>query len=227
MKEKIYIGSSLEEVEALAIKELGVSKENLYFDVLSDDQITRDEVQVHVMVDANPVKIAKDYIENYLHNVGVSAFVERRMRDNVIEFGVNSATDNSLLIGKNSKNLIALQMLTTFVANQFFDQATETGLVIKVDIGDYRRQRDESLERLATRIARDVARTKIPVRLRPMNSYERRIIHDKLSTWRDVTTFSEGVEPNRCLVVSPKENNRPVKVEEPKENKPETNTENE
>ena len=59
MKEKMYIGKSLEEIEELAVKELGVAKEDLYFDVISENAQTRDEVQVQVMVDANPVKKGK------------------------------------------------------------------------------------------------------------------------------------------------------------------------
>ena len=64
MKEKMYIGKSLEEIEELAVKELGVAKEDLYFDVISENAQTRDEVQVQVMVDANPVKKGKDFLEN-------------------------------------------------------------------------------------------------------------------------------------------------------------------
>ena len=63
---------------------------------------------------------------------------------------------------------------------------------------------DEKLEKLAVRVGREVARTKIPVKLRYMNAYERKIIHNKLSTWRDVTTHSEGIEPRRYLVITPK-----------------------
>ena len=60
MKEKIYVGKNLQEIENLAVEELGVAKEYLYFDVTSEE---RDEIQVHVMVDANPVKVGKEYIE--------------------------------------------------------------------------------------------------------------------------------------------------------------------
>ena len=87
MKEKIYVGKSLAEIEELAVTELGVSKDDLYFDVTSEE---RDEVQVHVMVDANPVKKGKDYIENYLREADIYGFVERKMRDNVVEYDINT-----------------------------------------------------------------------------------------------------------------------------------------
>ena len=189
MKEKMYIGKSLEEIEELAVKEWGVAKEDLYFDVISENAQTRDEVQVQVMVDANPVKKGKDFLENFLREGNIDGYVERKMRDNIVD---------------NSQTLAALQYVTSLIVNPYFDRETESGLIVKVDIGDYRKNRDEKLERMAVRIAREVAKTKIPVNLRYMNAYERKVIHTKLSTWKDVTTHSEGIEPRRYLVIEPK-----------------------
>lgn len=207
MKEKMYIGKNLEEIEKLAIQELGVAKEDLYFDVISENIDTRDELQVQVMVDANPVKKGKDFLENFLKNGNIDGYVERKMRDNIVEYCITTADANGALIGHNSQTLVALQYVTSLIVNQYFDRETESGLIVKVDIGDYRKNRDEKLERMAVRIAREVAKTKIPVNLRYMNSYERKVIHTKLSTWKDVTTHSEGVEPRRYLVIEPKESN--------------------
>ena len=204
MKEKMYIGKSLEEIEELAVKELGVAKEDLYFDVISENAQTRDEVQVQVMVDANPVKKGKDFLENFLREGNIDGYVERKMRDNIVEYAITTADANGALIGHNSQTLAALQYVTSSIVNQYFDRETESGLIVKVDIGDYRKNRDEKLERMAVRIAREVAKTKIPVNLRYMNAYERKVIHTKLSTWKDVTTHSEGIEPRRYLVIEPK-----------------------
>ena len=204
MKEKMYIGKSLEEIEELAVKELGVAKEDLYFDVISENAQTRDEVQVQVMVDANPVKKGKDFLENFLREGNIDGYVERKMRDNIVEYAITTADANGALIGHNSQTLAALQYVTSLIVNQYFDRETESGLIVKVDIGDYRKNRDEKLERMAVRIAREVAKTKIPVNLRYMNAYERKVIHTKLSTWKDVTTHSEGIEPRRYLVIEPK-----------------------
>lgn len=204
MKEKIYIGKSLEEVEKLAVTELGVAKEDMYFDVLSADDVTRDEIQVHVLVDANPVKKGKDFLEAFLQNANIYGYVERRMRDNVVEYAITTDDANGILIGKNSQTLAAMQYLTSLVVNQYFDRDNESGLIVKVDIGDYRKNHDEKLEKMATRIAREVVRTKIPAKLRYMNAYERKVIHNKLSTWKDVETYSEGVEPKRYLIIAPK-----------------------
>lgn len=200
MKEKLYTGKTLEEVEVLAVKELGVAKEDMYFDVIKEGE----DAEINVIVDANPVKKGKDFLESFLREANISGFVERKMRDNVVEYSITTEDANAVLIGKGSKTLAALQYVTSLVVNRYFNPETESGLIVKVDIGDYRRRRDENLEKLATRVAKEVAKTKIPVKLRAMNAYERKVIHNKLSDWRDVTTHSEGVEPNRCLVIEPK-----------------------
>ena len=201
MKEKMYVASTLAEVEELAVKELGVAKDDMYFDVISENET---EVQVNVMVDANPVKKGKDFLEKFLEEANILGFVERKMRDNVVEYCITTENANGLLIGKNSKTLSSLQYITSLIVNQYFDRDNETGLIVKVDIGDYRKRRDENLEKMATRIAKEVAKTKVPVKLNYMNAYERKVIHNKLSTWRDVTTHSEGVEPQRYLIIEPK-----------------------
>ena len=201
MKEKMYVASSLQEVEERAVKELAVAKDDMYFDVISEKE---NEVEVNVIVDANPVKKGKEFLEKFLENANILGFVERKMRDNVVEYCITTENANGLLIGKNSKTLSALQHMTSLIVNQYFDLENENGLIVKVDIGDYRRRRDENLEKMATRIAKEVAKTKIPVKLNYMNAYERKVIHNKLSTWRDVTTHSEGVEPQRYLIIEPK-----------------------
>lgn len=197
MKEKLYIGHTLTEVEDLAVKELGVPKEDMYFDEISDTEI-------NVIVDANPVKKGKDFLETFLKNANILGFVERKMRDNVVEFSITTEDANAVLIGKNSKTLLALQYATSLVVNRYFDLDKESGLIVKVDVGDYRKKRDENLEKLAVRVAKEVARTKIPVKLRAMNVYERKVIHTKLADWKNVSTHSEGVDPNRCLIIEPK-----------------------
>ena len=202
MKEKLYLGKTLEEVEVLAVSELGVAKDDMYFDVISDG--SNGEAEINVIVDANPVKKGKDFLENFLRNAGISGYVERKMRDNIVEYSITTNDSNAILIGKNAQTLVSLQNITSLIVNQYFDKETENGLIVKVDVGDYRKKRDENLEKMATRIAKEVAKTKIPVKLKYMNSYERKVIHNKLSQWRDVTTHSEGVEPQRYLIIEPK-----------------------
>ncbi len=205
MKEKLYIGKTIEEVEKLAVTDLGVCKDDLYFDILSEDGKPVEETEINVIVDANPVKKGKDFLENFLKEAEIYGFVERKMRDNVVEYSISTDDANGVLIGHNSQTLASLQFLTSLIVNQYYNRETENGLIVKVDVGGYRKKRDEKLEKMATRIAREVAKSKIPAKLRFMNAYERKVIHNKLSDWRDVTTHSEGVEPRRYIVIEPKQ----------------------
>ena len=205
MKQKKYYGKSLQEVEQLAVLELGVAFDDLYFDVISPEGTKDEEMEIEVIVDANPVKKGKDFLEKFLQDANIYGFVERKMRDNVVEYSISTEDANGVLIGHNSQTLASLQFLTSLIVNQYYDRETENGLIVKVDVGGYRKKRDEKLEKMATRIAREVAKTKIPVNLHFMNAYERKVIHNKLSEWRDVTTHSEGVEPRRYIVIEPKQ----------------------
>jgi spoIIIJ-associated protein len=130
----------------------------------------------------------------------IEAIIEARIEEEHQLIFLIEAKDNPILIGRNGKTLEALQ---TLVKN-FINVYTEEPYMVLLDIGGYKSQRKKQLEILATKTAKDVAKTKIPARLEKMNSYERRVIHTKLSDWRDVTTESEGEEPNRYVVIKPK-----------------------
>ena len=106
--------------------------------------------------------------------------------------------DMGILIGKRGQTLDSLQYLTNLAVNK----NSEEYYKVKVDTENYRKRRKETLENLAKNIAYKVKRTKRPVSLEPMNPFERRIIHSALQNDRNVTTHSEGEEPNRYVVVT-------------------------
>lgn len=103
-----------------------------------------------------------------------------------------------ILIGKRGQTLDSLQYLINLAINKHSDQYYK----VKVDTEDYRKRRRETLENLARNIAYKVKRTKRSVALEPMNPFERRIIHSALQNDKYVTTFSEGEEPYRHVVVA-------------------------
>ena len=108
--------------------------------------------------------------------------------------------DMGILIGKRGQTLDSLQYLTSLVVNK--DQ--KNYVRVKLDTEDYRRRRKETLENLAKNIANKVKRNQKPVALEAMNPYERRIIHSALQANPAVSTYSEGNEPYRHVVVVPK-----------------------
>lgn len=109
-----------------------------------------------------------------------------------------SGVDMGILIGKRGQTLDSLQYLVSLVVNK----GREDYIRVKVDTENYRQRRKETLENLAKNIAYKVKRTKRSVSLEPMNPYERRIIHSALQNDKYVTTYSEGEEPFRKVVIT-------------------------
>lgn len=207
MKERVYEVKDLEEAKKLAINDFGLPLEDLSFYVVEERKGflgIGSNISVHVCVYVDPIQKAKDYIETFLEEAGFGGQVEKRVRGNIVEFNIYTRDANGVLIGKKAKTLAALQYMASIIVNQYFDREYETGLIVKVDVGDYRKKRESRLESLAVRVAREVAKTKIPAKLDYMNSYERKIIHNKISDWNDVTTHSEGEEPRRYIVIEPR-----------------------
>ena len=162
------------------------------------------------IVDENPdyAQIRK-FLTGLLERMGVKAEMEISPRANG---GINvNLTGNAMgaIIGRRGETLDAIQHLTNYVVNKGSDKH----LHISVDAECYRSKREESLTRLAEKMAEKAIKYKRSMALEPMNSYERHVIHTALQNYEGVTTSSTGTEPNRRVVVSY------VKPEKP-DNKP-------
>lgn len=105
--------------------------------------------------------------------------------------------DTSVLIGRRGDTLDALQYLAGLVVNKTSNEYIR----VMLDAEDYRKKREATLQRLAQKLANNVVRTGRPVKLEPMNPYERRIMHSALQSHPKVETYSEGVDPNRRVVI--------------------------
>ena len=105
--------------------------------------------------------------------------------------------DSSTIIGKRGQTLDAIQYLTSLVVNK------EEGPYIRVvvDCEGYRKKRERTLEQLALRLAAKVSKQKRPMKLEPMNPYERKVIHATLQNHPSVKTRSEGEEPYRRVII--------------------------
>lgn len=191
MKTKVYKGILEDEALQLASREFGISEDDLVV------KVENDEVEVTVGIDG--VEKGKQYIQSILRNNNVNGMIEKRVRDNIVELNIEAGDFNGVLIGKNSKHLIALQVLVSSIINNYYDEDEQ--MIVKIDVGGYRRRRESNLERLAVEYGKQVSKSKQSVTLDGLNSYERKIIHDRLSTWKELRTHSEGEEPNRFLII--------------------------
>ena len=161
-------------------------------------------------VDENPDYAAiRSFLSGLLERMNVKAGIEISPRENG---GVNvnlTGSGMGAIIGRRGETLDAIQHLTNYVVNH----GSEKHLHISVDAESYRSKREDSLTRLAEKMAEKAIKYKRSMALEPMNSYERHVIHTALQNYEGVTTSSTGVEPNRRVVVSY------VKPEQP-DNKP-------
>ena len=203
MEKHRYVGKTKEEAIKLAKEELQEVEENLFIkeiEVIEGGLFKKGKVEIEVIEKREVVKDIKDYLVNLLKNMGYTVNIEIKNKEEVPKYVIFSDND-AMLIGKNGKNLKAL----TTVVNGYLN--TELGRTYKfiLDVNEYKEKREHSLERLAKRIAREVATTGVEAKLDSMNSYERRIIHSILSNNKRVYTESEGEEPNRYVVIKPKE----------------------
>lgn len=144
---------------------------------------------------------AADFLKGLLKKMGVEAEVLA----NVSEEGIRLRIDSSsmgILIGHRGETLDAIQYLTSLAINR---SRKETGYTrVTIDTEGYRDKREETLTRLARKIASQVKATGRARTLEPMNPYERRVLHATLQNHPYVTTYSEGEEPNRRVVIAPK-----------------------
>ena len=138
------------------------------------------------------------FLTGLLERMGVKANIEISARDNG---GINvnlTGSGMGAIIGRRGDTLDAIQHLTNYVINRGSDKHTH----ISVDAEAYRSKREESLTKLAEKMAEKAIKYKRSMALEPMNSYERHVIHSALQNYEGVTTSSTGVEPNRRVVVS-------------------------
>lgn len=188
------------EAEKMAIDLLNLSDDKITVDLIFEGE---NENTYVAYVDVLLALEGKKYLLGILKSLGIEAQMEVRTVNGTEIFYIINCKENPLLIGKNGKTLEALQLLTKIYLNLF----TTEKVLVSIDIANYKVNRQHQLEILATKTAKEVARTKQEVALQPMNSYERRIIHSKLSDWRDVYTESVGEGIDRRLVIKPKNKN--------------------
>lgn len=141
-------------------------------------------------------KIVKDFLKPIFNAMSVNEDLEIIAEGDSLNVRV-SADDIGIIIGRRGETLDALQYLLGLVVNKYSDRFIR----VMLDVGNYREKRDETLERLAIRLAEKVSKNRKTITLEPMNPYERRIIHATLQNYKSVETYSIGDEPKRKVVI--------------------------
>jgi spoIIIJ-associated protein len=202
MKSIVFDIKSMDDALDYASKELRIQKDFIDINILEKKGVLglMKSFKVEATVNVDPADLGYQTLKKMFLNMGVEAKIDmHNEKENQIIYSVET-DENPLLIGKNGKTLEGIQVFIRNIINTY----TKEHMIVLVDIGGYRENRKRQLEIIATKTAKEVAHSKIPAKLEPMNAYERRIVHMKLSDWRDVSTVSEGEGSSRHLVIKPK-----------------------
>ena len=203
MKKSIYIGKNKEDLLNLALYELNVNKDDVIFyeKEIKTGLFKTKKIELSII---KKIDIEEDLIEKIKHILNDMSIniinIDTYYKNNT--FYINLKTDNdSLIIGKNSKNLKALTtIIIKYLKN---NELNEFKFVL--DVSNYKKHKEKKLIFLAKNVAKEVLKTGIEVNLDPMNSYERRIVHNTLSNFKNIVTESSGEEPNRYVVIKKRE----------------------
>lgn len=153
--------------------------------------------RIKVTLKETSADCAREFLLDVIQKMGVTAELNAKEEDNNVYMELKGS-NIGILIGRRGETLDALQYLTSLVVNKNSD----TYKRVILDTENYRKKREETLEKLAERLAGRVIKYKKSLTLEPMNPYERRIIHSALQNNKQVRTYSIGDEPNRKVVIT-------------------------
>ncbi|WP_042147658.1 RNA-binding cell elongation regulator Jag/EloR [Paucisalibacillus sp. EB02] len=204
MREITATGQTVDEAVQSALEQLNTSKDQVQVTIIDEGKkgilgvFGAKRAIVKVTLAKNPIQEAEKFILNVVKNMNVDVDVTTTVEDNHITFDL-AGEKIALLIGKRGQTLNALQYLTHLVVNKEGNQY----YTVTLDAEGYRGRRKDTLEGLALRMAEKAKRMNKKVALEPMPAYERKIIHSVLQDIDDVSTYSDGVEPHRHVVIKP------------------------
>ena len=196
-----FEGKTFEEVKERALYELKESENNIIIKVIAEKNgLLKKSVTVEVIKYSDVINYVKETLTTIINLMNLNPTFEVKRRDNSINIKIYS-DNNSILIGKNGRSIQALQLLIRqMLANKITNE-----VLVNLDVENYKEKKLKSIEYLAKKIAREVSKTKVETKMDSMNSYERRVVHNLLANNKYVYTESIGEEPNRCVVIKPKE----------------------
>ena len=151
-------------------------------------------------INKNAPIIATNFLKQVFDKMNLNVEINTTLTDKNTLLIDLKGNDIGVIIGKRGQTLDSLQYLTNLVVNK----GEYAYMSISIDTADYRERRKQTLEQLAINLAKKAKKTRRNVNLEPMNPYERIIIHGALQNDPAIKTYSEGNEPFRYVVISPK-----------------------
>lgn len=205
MKQVTATGTTVDEAVKSALRDLKAKRDQVEISIVDEGKrgilgiFGARPAIVKVTLKIDPIEEAKNFIINVCKEMEIDVEIETSIEGKQVYMNLYSEKAG-LLIGKRGSTLNALQSLTQLVLNRYSEQF----MIVTLDAENYRNRREESLRKLAERLAQKVLKERKEVKLEPMPSYERRIIHAALSNHDRITTYSVGTDPKRHIVIAPK-----------------------
>jgi len=231
--EKSIVKSAKTAQEAIdaALEELGVTRDEVEVEVLNESSdgflgMGKKDAEVKVTVKADVAEAeeedeeddtyygddesfegdavteaedaAVNFVAEVLSGIGIHGNLDSYREDDAIYISVSGSGCGSV-IGRHGETLDAISYMTNLIANKHSEERVH----VHLDVGGYRKHREQIVKNLADKAASRVLRTGRPVKIEPMSPADRRIVHFHLSEVEGISTHSEGEEPRRCVVVTP------------------------
>ena len=171
---------------------------------LEDEEVSTDEVHMEEAVktldeeNEEILSAAREFLGKILETLELDNIVEMELENNTLNVNVNGDENRlGILIGKRGVTLDSIQYILNLIVNK----KSSRYIRVNLDSSGYRDKRKKTLENLAGKMANKVLKTGRSIKLEPMNSYERKIIHTALQDFEGVLTHSEGKDPFRKVVI--------------------------
>ena len=197
-------GKTVQDAVDAALSELNAGSEDVEIEIIEEGNkgflgIGGKLAKVRVTLKKLQKRESKvdEFLASVFRAMDIDVSVESEHTDEGINVNVKGK-DCGSIIGRRGETLDSLQYLASLVANK----NSENYVRVTIDVENYRKKREETLVRLANKLASRVVKYKRKITLEPMNPYERRIIHSALQNNRMVETYSVGEEPHRKVVIA-------------------------
>lgn len=203
MELKKYEGKNKEEILKKILKELNCNQNDLFLksEFIEGKLFKSSKYIVSVVTKKEIIEYISEYIQNLSRCMKIN--IESEILESEDIFKVTLVSDqNAILIGKEGRTLNSIQLLL----KQSIKNKIGLSLKINVDVANYKVKKLKNIEYQLKKIIKEVQSTKITVALDPMNSYERRFVHNLVSEYKNLTTESIGEGRDRRVTIKYKEN---------------------
>ena len=204
-----FTGKTVDEAVTEALIKLETTSDKLEYEIIDRGSngllgfIGSKPARIKACKKTTIVDFTKDFLNDIFNCMNLNVNIDIKYDEEKSYMDIDLSGDEmGIIIGKRGQTIDSLQ----YIVSRAVNKETENFIKVKVDTENYRQRRRDTLENLAKNISYKVKRTRKPVSLEPMNSYERRIIHSALQNDKYVVTKSEGEEPYRHIIVCLKRN---------------------